>query len=83
MPHDLLIRNPSLQVLKEELLVQREEEGGWRREGVHASTIRGMCVVGGVIFTVGADQRVRTEKKRKEKKRKRKRKEKNTGACAG
>lgn len=31
---------------------------GWRMNGVHASTIRGMSIVAGVVFTVGADQRV-------------------------
>ena len=56
--------------------VQQGDAGGglqvlddrrWRREGVHGSTIRGLCLCGGVVFTVGADQRVvglmpRTEK---------------------
>jgi hypothetical protein len=49
------------------VIVKHRDAGGglqvlddrrWRREGVHGSTIRGLCLCGGVVFTVGADQRV-------------------------
>lgn len=38
--------------------VEQEEGTRWVVEDAHGSTVRGMSIVGGAMFTVGADQRV-------------------------